>query len=76
MKNIFMALWGKLNLSPILLSLSITAIFPFCAKSEVQLSKIKLPPNFQIEIYNQDVAGARSLARGDQGTIFVGTRAE
>lgn len=40
------------------------------------LSKIKLPPGFAIEIYAGKVAGARSLTLGDKGTLFVGTRRE
>ncbi len=36
---------------------------------------ISLPPGFSIEVY-ASVAGARSLARGAQGTIFVGTRGD
>lgn len=38
------------------------------------LSLIKLPPGFKIEIFADNVKGARSLARGDNGTIFVGSR--
>ena len=35
---------------------------------------ISLPPGFSIEYFADDVPGARSLARGEKGTIFVGTR--
>lgn len=35
---------------------------------------LKLPPGFHIAIEVADVPGARSLAIGDQGTLFVGTR--
>jgi len=38
------------------------------------LDKIKLPAGFQIELFASDIPGARSMARGDNGTIFVGTR--
>lgn len=37
------------------------------------LERIKLPPGFAIEVYAR-VAAARSLALGEQGTVFVGTR--
>jgi len=40
------------------------------------LDKIKLPSGFKIELYATGVKGARSMARGDNGTIFVGTRGE
>ncbi|MGD8719102.1 MAG: sorbosone dehydrogenase family protein [Candidatus Zixiibacteriota bacterium] len=38
------------------------------------LEKIKLPPGFQIDVYAFGLRGARSLALGDDGTLFVGTR--
>ncbi|NKB66568.1 MAG: sorbosone dehydrogenase family protein [Candidatus Latescibacteria bacterium] len=38
------------------------------------LKDISLPPGFAIELYADDVPGARSLARGPAGTLFVGTR--
>lgn len=39
-------------------------------------SKIELPPGFKIEFFSKSVPGARSMTRGDQGTIFVGTRSK
>lgn len=38
------------------------------------LSLIKLPTGFHIEVWMPDVPDARSLALGAQGTVFVGTR--
>jgi glucose/arabinose dehydrogenase len=40
----------------------------------VHLGDITLPPGFSIDIYADDVENARSLALGDNGTLFVGTR--
>ena len=40
------------------------------------LASIKLPPGFKINIYAEDVKGARSLAQGSDGTLFVSTRGE
>lgn len=40
----------------------------------VYLDEIKLPRGFVINIYAADVENARSLALGDTGTLFVGTR--
>ena len=37
------------------------------------LENIQLPPGFSIEVY-ADVPGARSLALGDKGTVFVSNR--
>ena len=35
---------------------------------------ISLPPGFSADVYADNVPGVRSLARGEQGTIFAGTR--
>ncbi len=40
------------------------------------LANIKLPPGFKISIYAEGVKGARSLAQGSEGTLFVSTRSE
>lgn len=40
----------------------------------IQLETIKLPPNFEISVWAEDVPNARSLALGDNGTVFVGNR--
>jgi glucose/arabinose dehydrogenase len=37
------------------------------------LDKIKLPSGFKIEMYAENVEGARSMAWGAKGTLFVGT---
>jgi glucose/arabinose dehydrogenase len=42
--------------------------------SYASLSDIQLPPGFRITVYAGHVKGARSMARGDKGTVFVGTR--
>jgi len=42
---------------------------------EVQgLSFVNLPPGFKIDYFATGISGARSLALGDSGTVFVGTR--
>lgn len=38
------------------------------------LGNIKLPPGFRADVFAYDVPGARSLALGKRGTLFVGTR--
>lgn len=40
----------------------------------LDLKKLKLPEGFSIEMFQDKIENARSMARGDQGTIFVGTR--
>ncbi len=37
------------------------------------LDRIKLPPGFEIAVYADNVPGARSLALGADGTVYVGT---
>src|SRR5690348_6149445 len=40
------------------------------------LSRVKLPPGFAIEVFATGVKDARSMALGDKGTLFVGTRTD
>ncbi len=40
------------------------------------LEKIKLRPGFRIDVYAYGLEGARSLALGARGTLFVGTRGQ
>ncbi|WP_076502620.1 PQQ-dependent sugar dehydrogenase [Belliella pelovolcani] len=40
----------------------------------IQLETIKLPAGFEISVWAEDVPNARSLALGDNGTVFVGNR--
>jgi glucose/arabinose dehydrogenase len=42
----------------------------------IQLEEVVLPPGFEIELLTDRVPGARSLALGPLGTLFVGTRGE
>ncbi|HEV8264692.1 MAG TPA: PQQ-dependent sugar dehydrogenase [Gemmatimonadales bacterium] len=39
-----------------------------------QLGALKVPPGFTIALYADSVPNARSLALGDRGTVFVGSR--
>lgn len=43
-------------------------------KDDPQLSKLKVPEGFSISFFAKDVDNARSLALGDNGTVFVGNR--
>src|SRR5450631_2725298 len=44
------------------------------APDKLPLAKLKVPAGFNIEVYAAGMANARSLAMGDKGTLFVGTR--
>jgi YD repeat-containing protein len=43
------------------------------AGSGYGLSDLRLPPGFSIEVYSNQVPGARSMALGPDGTLYVGT---
>ncbi len=55
------------------LALSIAFALPAVAAAP-DLSTLRLPPGFAIEVWADGVTNARSLARGTRGTLFVGTR--
>jgi glucose/arabinose dehydrogenase len=58
-------------------ALALTAVFGVSSAMAAPLiERIKLPPGFKIELYAGEVRDARSLALGDKGTVFVGTRSE
>lgn len=40
------------------------------------MGEIHLPPGFSIDIYADHLPNARSMALGDKGTLFVGTRTQ
>jgi glucose/arabinose dehydrogenase len=42
---------------------------------QIPVDKIKVPAGFKVELWAHGMPGARMMARGDNGTIFVGTRA-
>jgi glucose/arabinose dehydrogenase len=42
----------------------------------IHLEKIRMPQGFRISLYSEDIPGARSMALGAEGTVFVGTRGE
>jgi glucose/arabinose dehydrogenase len=44
------------------------------AADKLPLDKIKLPAGFKAEVYSSGHPGARTMAMGDKGTVFMGTR--
>ena len=44
------------------------------AAENLPIDKIKLPPGFAISLFAENLPDARSMAWGDKGTLFVGTR--
>jgi len=53
-------------------------LFAACGKAQPgidsRLNQIQMPAGFQIEVYASGVNGARSLALGENGVVFVGSR--
>jgi len=46
------------------------------AVSSLPIERLNLPEGFTIDVYADGLDGARSMAMGDKGTLFVGTRNE
>jgi glucose/arabinose dehydrogenase len=44
--------------------------------TDLALLELNLPEGFEIKVFARGVDGARSMAMGDNGTLFVGTRNE
>ena len=66
---------GKLSLRLLLLLtvlLIISAVLAY--SSRVSTEALKVPPGFTISVYADGVEGARELALGTRGTIFVGSQ--
>ncbi len=57
-----------------MLALPVTLVPASAQGTNLPLDQITLPDGFEISLYASGVAGARSLALGDNGTVFVGTR--
>jgi glucose/arabinose dehydrogenase len=49
---------------------------PALAQESPPLDRVKLPPGFSIEVFATGVKDARSMALGEKGTLFVGTRTD
>lgn len=64
----------KALLVPALFALIIFLSAPLYAH-RLPLERIKLPPGFSISLF-AEVPNARSMAQGDKGTLFVGTRSD
>ncbi|MGN7516040.1 MAG: PQQ-dependent sugar dehydrogenase [Allomuricauda sp.] len=43
---------------------------------DLPLDRLNLPEGFSIDVYAENIEGARSMAMGTDGTLFVGTRNE
>lgn len=65
----------SLKASVAILGLLVLSAPGACSPSS-RLKSIRLPPGYSIAMYADGLPGARSLAIGERGTVFVGTRGE
>ena len=42
--------------------------------SDIAIDKLQVPPGFKVELWAHSMPGARAMARGDKGKIYIGTR--
>lgn len=52
------------------------ALFAAAPVAALPIENLKLPPGFKIDVYAENIKGARSMAQGPDGILFVGTRDE
>jgi glucose/arabinose dehydrogenase len=50
-------------------------VFFYAYSDELAMDKLTMPPGFHVSIFANNVKGAREMALGDKGTIFVGSNA-
>lgn len=58
----------------LLVSVLFVLVYVFISNAQLPLDNITLPPGFSLTVYAEDVPGARALALGARGTVFVGSR--
>jgi glucose/arabinose dehydrogenase len=44
------------------------------SSKDLPIDRLKVPAGFKVEVWAEDMPGARTMALGDKGTVFVGTR--
>ena len=59
----------------LIVSVLFVLLYVFVSNAQLPLDNIKLPPGFSLSVYAENVPGARALALGSRGTVFVGSRA-
>jgi glucose/arabinose dehydrogenase len=65
---------GTAGFGFLLLVFFVLSAHGFSSAQELPLEKLRHPPGFSITTFATDLPDARSLARGDRGTIFVASR--
>ena len=68
------ALWN--NTTTIIKIILLLLITTTATAKPLPLEKIQLPPGFHIELFADNIPGARQMTLGTNNTLFVGTRRE
>lgn len=63
-----------LSLAPVFCLILLAVASTMTRAAAPNLAELRLPAGYAIEVWADEVANARSLARSARGTIFVGTR--
>jgi glucose/arabinose dehydrogenase len=58
----------------LLVSVLFVLLYVFVSNAQLPTNNITLPPGFSLSVYAEDVPGARALALGSHGTVFVGSQ--
>lgn len=58
----------------LIVSVLFVLLYVFVSNAQLPLDNITLPPGFSLSVYAEDVPGARALALGSRGTVFVGSQ--
>ncbi len=62
------------TIATVLTVLALVTLLAGCGRAQSRLDQIQLPPGFAIRLYAGGLEGARSLAHGPGGVVFVGSR--
>lgn len=62
------AAMAKSPLAPVAGKLTVTPA------ADIDLSKLKLPPGFKIELWSTGTPGVRAMSRGESGKVYAGSR--
>ena len=68
-------MWKTQSPSRLLLLMSVlfVLLYVFVSNAQSPLDNVTLPPGFSLSIYAKNVPGARALALGSRGPVFVGS---
>jgi glucose/arabinose dehydrogenase len=65
-----------MRITVVVAALSVWSVALSSPATDKVLDNVRVPTGFVFEVYADNVPGARSMALGKQGTLYVGTRAD